>query len=129
MVDHKKHCEEREKSCDEMVLQLSNPYHYARALLALEEPLQNQPLIMTAVNKRSHLFHRIKNIMEMKNKHINLRQKFITLLIIATATISVAWLSPAENKVAQTKNKKAIQIIFIDAFQHHWLSHFYHLIC
>ncbi len=97
---------EREKSCDEMVLQLSNPYHYARALLALEEPLQNQPLIMTAVNKRSHLFHRIKNIMEMKNKHINLRQKFITLLIIATATISVAWLSPAENKVAQMKNKK-----------------------
>ena len=89
--------EEREKSCDEMVLQYSDPLHYARTLLSLEEPLAKQPLIMTAVGKRSHLFHRIKNIMEMKNNHLNLRQKFITLLVIAIATVSVAWLSPAEN--------------------------------
>ncbi len=98
--------EEREKSCDEMVLQLSDPFHYARALLALEEPSKNQLLVMTAIGKRSHLFHRIKNIMEMKNKHINLRQKFITLLVIATATISVAWFSPSENKVAQNEKGK-----------------------
>ena len=98
--------EEREKSCDEMVLQLSDPYHYARALLALEEPLKNQPLIMTAVNKRSHLFHRIKNIMEMKNNHINVRQKFITLLVIATAIISVAWLSPNAKAANNTIDKK-----------------------
>ncbi len=90
-----------------MVLQLSDPYHYARALLALEEPLKNQPLVMTAVGKRSHLFHRIKNIMEMKNNHLNLRQKFITLIVIAIAIVSVAWLSPAENKDAlKLKNKK-----------------------
>ncbi len=100
--------EEREKSCDEMVLQLSDPYHYARALLALEEPLQHRPLVMTAVGKRSHLFHRIKNIMEMKNNHLNLRQKFITLLVIATATISVAWLSPAENKTAHSEKQKSV---------------------
>jgi len=100
--------EEREKSCDEMALQLSDPFHYARALLALEEPLKNQPLVMTAVSKRSHLFHRIKNIMEMKNKHINLRQKFITLLIIATATISVAWLSPSESKSNHSEKQKDI---------------------
>ena len=100
--------EEREKSCDEMVLQVSDPYHYARALLALEEPLQHQPLVMTAVGKRSHLLYRIKNIMEMKNNHLNLRQKFITLLVIATATISVAWLSPAENKVAHSEKQKSV---------------------
>ena len=99
--------QEREKCCDEMVLQLSDPYHYARALLALEEPVQHLPLIMTAVGKHSHLFHRIKNIMEMKNNHLNLRQKFITLLVIATATISVAWLSPSQNKapLAETQNR------------------------
>ncbi|HEU5053147.1 MAG TPA: M56 family metallopeptidase, partial [Hanamia sp.] len=91
--------EEREKSCDEMVLQLSDPFHYARALLALEEPVRNQPLVMTAVNSRSHLFQRIKNIMEMKNKQINYRQKFITLIVIAIATVSVAWLSPDESKL------------------------------
>ena len=100
--------EEREKSCDEMVLQSSSPYHYARALLALEEPIKNQPLVMTAVNKRSHLFHRIKNIMEMKNNRIDLRQKFITLLVIAIATVSVAWLSPATGKVAQKENQKEV---------------------
>ncbi|MGN6802886.1 MAG: M56 family metallopeptidase [Ginsengibacter sp.] len=97
--------EEREKSCDEMVLQSSDPFHYARALLALEEPLKSQPLVMTAVNNRSHLFQRIKNIMEMKNKQINYRQKFITLTVIAIATVSVAWLSPDENKL----NKKEFQ--------------------
>jgi len=100
--------DEREKSCDEMVLQLSDPFNYARALLALEEPLKNQPFVMTAVDKRSHLLCRIKNIMEMKNKHINLRQKFITLLVIATATISVAWLSPSENKANNSEKRKNI---------------------
>ncbi len=100
--------EEREKSCDEMVLQFSDPYHYARALLSLEEPLTNHPLIMTAVGKRSHLLHRIKNIMEMKNNRLNLRQKFITLLVIATATISVAWLSPTEKKVAHSEQQRNV---------------------
>jgi bla regulator protein BlaR1 len=98
--------EEREKSCDEMVLQFSDPYHYARALLSLEEPLTNHPLIMTAVGKRSHLFHRIKNIMEMKKNRLNLRQKFITLLVIASATFSVAWLSPGENKMDHSEKQK-----------------------
>ncbi|HSN10445.1 MAG TPA: M56 family metallopeptidase, partial [Hanamia sp.] len=100
--------EEREKCCDEMVLQVSDPYHYARALLALEEPLQHQPLVMTAVGKRSHLFYRIKNIMEMKNNRLNLRQKLITLVVIAIATISVAWLSPAENKAAHSEKQNSV---------------------
>ena len=97
---------EREKCCDEMVLQLSDPYHYARALLALEEPLRNRALVMTAVGKHSQLLHRIKNIMEMKNNRINLRQKFIALMVIAIATVSVAWLSPRESKInPQTPNQ------------------------
>lgn len=100
--------EEREKSCDEMVLQFSDPYPYARALLSLEEPLSKKPLIMTAVGKRSHLFHRIKNIMEMKNNHLNLRQKLIAFLVIAMAIISVSWLSPSENKAHNSENQKSI---------------------
>ena len=95
--------EEREKCCDEMVLQLSDPYHYARALLALEEPMRNRALVMTAVGKRSQLLHRIKNIMEMKNNRINLRQKLMALLLIVSASFSVAWLSPKENETAQKK--------------------------
>lgn len=100
--------EERENCCDEMVLQSSDPYHYARALLALEEPLQNSPLIMTAIGKRSQLFHRIKKIMEMKNNPLNVRQKFITLLILVIATVSVAWLSPSENNLVPITNQKMI---------------------
>lgn len=90
--------EEREKCCDEMVLQLSDPFHYARALLALEEPLRSRAMVMTAVGKRSQLLYRIKNIMEMKNNRINLRQKLVALLVIAAATFSVAWLSPKETE-------------------------------
>lgn len=100
--------EERENCCDEMVLQLSDPYQYARALLALEDPLKNRPLVMTAVGNSSHLFHRIKKIIEMKNNPLNVRQKFITLLILMIATVSVAWLSPSENKVAHIDNQKMI---------------------
>ena len=93
--------EEREKSCDEMVVQFSTPFHYAHALLSLEEPLKKQSLVMTAVNKRSYLFHRIKNIMEMKNNQLGLRQKFMTLLVISIATISVAWLNPSTSPALQ----------------------------
>jgi len=100
--------EERENCCDEMVLQLSDPYHYARALLALEEPMKYSPLIMTAIGKRSQLFHRIKKIMEMKNNPLNARQKFITLLILVMATFSVSWLSPSENKVVSNDHQKMI---------------------
>jgi len=89
---------EREKCCDEMVLEISDPHHYAHALLALEEPARHKSLLMTAVGNRSQLLHRIKNIMEMKNNHINLRQKFIALLVIVAGTVSVAWLSPKEVK-------------------------------
>jgi beta-lactamase regulating signal transducer with metallopeptidase domain/O6-methylguanine-DNA--protein-cysteine methyltransferase len=100
--------EEREKCCDEMVLKLSDPYPYARALLALEEFGNNHhKLVMAAVNKRSQLFYRIKNIMEMKNKPINFSQKIIALAIVISATISVAWLTPNEKK--PTGNNKEIQ--------------------
>jgi len=108
--------EEREKCCDEMVLQLSDPYHYARALLALEEPLRNHALVMTAVAKRPQLLHRIKNIMEMKNNRINLRQKLVALLVVISASFSVAWLSPKENEIdAQKKQDLKKGVVVADA--------------
>ena len=102
---------EREKCCDEMVLELSDRRHYARALLALEEPLHRRALVMTAVSKRSQLFHRIKNIMEMKNNRINLREKFIAFAIVATAIISVAWLTPKESKTAHPEKQMQVNRI------------------
>ena len=94
---------ERELCCDEMVLQLSDPYQYAKALLTLEESGQNNHrLAMGANNKSTQLLNRIKNIMEMQNKHINLKQKLIALAIIVAGTISVAWLVPEENKTSHS---------------------------
>ena len=97
---------EREKSCDEMVLQSSEPHLYARALLALGEVGQNNRLALAAISKHRQLLHRIKNIMEMKNKHTHLRHKLAALAIVIAATISVAWFSPKENK--NTDSEKAI---------------------
>ena len=96
---------EREKSCDEMVLQLSEPYLYARALLALEEFGQSNRLAMTATSKHPQLLYRIKNIMEMKNKHLNLRHKLIALAIVIATTLSVAWISPKGNKKSHAEKK------------------------
>ena len=110
--------EEREKCCDEMVLKLSDPYQYAEALLALEEPLQKQVFVLAAIGKRSQLLYRIKNIMEMKNNHINFRQKFITFLVIISASISVAWLTPDQSKAAPANPQShVLKISFLHSEQ------------
>ena len=96
---------EREISCDEMVLQLSDRYQYAKALLTLEESGQNNHRLAMGTNsKSSPLLTRIKNIMEMKNTHINLKQKLIALTIVVAATVSIAWLTPNENKNSHPGN-------------------------
>ena len=114
---------EREKSCDEIVLQLTDPFHYAKALLALEEFGHNKyGLVMAAVSKRSQLLHRIKNIMEMQNNRINLRQKLIAVAIMITGTITIACLTPQENKAAHSgkevvASKKSLSIPVINQVQ------------
>jgi bla regulator protein BlaR1 len=90
--------EEREKCCDEMVLQSSDRYHYANALLALRQPLQNQPLVLSSVGKHRQLLNRIKYIIEMKQSQIHFSQKFLAFFVILIATFSVAWLTPKEEK-------------------------------
>lgn len=109
---------EREKSCDEMVLQLSEPYLYARALLALEEFGQNNRLAMAASSKQPQLLHRIKNIMEMKNKHTNLRHKLIALAIVITTALSVAWIYPKENIQSHAEKKAGSKTMAASINQH-----------
>ncbi|MGF7232085.1 M56 family metallopeptidase, partial [Arachidicoccus sp.] len=96
----KKIREERENCCDQIVLQQTdNPHNYATALMLLESSrIQSQQLAMAAVNKKPLLFNRIKNIMEMKAKPINLKQKLAAVLIAFTAVCSIAWLSPKQEK-------------------------------
>ena len=59
---------EREKSCDEMVLQFRyNPFQYATALLTLEQTTRDtQTLVLGAGGKKGDLLHRIEHIMGHK---------------------------------------------------------------
>lgn len=60
---------EREKSCDEMVLQFQYDSHeYASALLLLEKTGLQQPLQLRATGRKSDLLHRVEMIMGVRNK-------------------------------------------------------------
>lgn len=63
---------EREKSCDEMVLQFQYDSHeYASALLLLERSSRTQkPLAIAAGGKRNDLLHRVETIMGIQQKPV-----------------------------------------------------------
>jgi bla regulator protein blaR1 len=63
---------EREKSCDEMVMQYQyDPHGYASALLVLEKSNHlPKSLAVAAAGKKSDLFHRIEWIMGVKKKPV-----------------------------------------------------------
>lgn len=88
---------EREHCCDDMVLaHTTQPLHYAKALVALEEyRFTTNPMVMAAADNKQHLFYRIKRIMEMKTTHLNYSQKFMAMLIIAVGLTAIAWITPS----------------------------------
>ncbi len=63
---------EREKSCDEMVLQFQyDSYEYANALLTLEKVSHlSKPFAMSAAGKQNDLLHRIETILGVKHKTV-----------------------------------------------------------
>ncbi len=63
---------EREKSCDEMVLQFQYDSHdYATALLELEKANHgNQPMVIAASGKKNDLLHRVELIMGVQKKPV-----------------------------------------------------------
>lgn len=88
---------EREKSCDEMVLQFRyDSYDYAAALLALEKSHHAQrALALASAGKRNDLLHRVETILGMKNRTVISLKKLaglvasIILLFGFTAIVSV----------------------------------------
>ncbi len=94
---------EREHCCDDMVIaHTTQPLHYAKALVALEEyRFTTNSMAMAAADDKQHLFYRIKRIMEMKTTHLNYSQKFMAVLIIAVGLSAIAWITPsAEDKTS-----------------------------
>jgi beta-lactamase regulating signal transducer with metallopeptidase domain len=101
---------ERENCCDDLVLSLATPRLYAEALLALEENrLHKSRFVLAARNKKQELFHRIKRIMEMKTKKLNVMQKLLVLVILTGSIFSIAWLSP-ESKTDHIPGPDSIQV-------------------
>ncbi len=93
---------EREKSCDEIVVQFQyDPYGYATALLELEKNNhQPKPLALAAAGKKNDLLHRIEWIMGVKKKPVvsfnKLAGMFAGLLCIIALNALVILSKPAK---------------------------------
>lgn len=86
---------ERENSCDDLVISRTEPRIYASALLALEESrMRAGRFVLAAAGDKKLLFHRIKRVMEMRTKKMNVTQKLAAALILVLGFFSIAWLSP-----------------------------------
>jgi bla regulator protein BlaR1 len=97
--------EEREKHCDEMVLQFQyEPHGYASALLALEKAAHSPALAMAASgNKRNNLLHRIERIMGIRKQPVFSFNKLAGLVAAFLCFISLNALlllaRPGETKI------------------------------
>lgn len=82
---------EREKSCDEMVLQFQyDSYEYASALLTLEKVSREQRLlILNATGSGKQLLSRIETIMGVQQKRRVTARQFTTVLTALFCIVSV----------------------------------------
>jgi len=80
---------EREHCCDDMVLRATdNPENYAKALIHIAEQQQFTRLAPGAVGSRKHHFHsRIKRILNYHTMKTNMRDKVLSLTLLAGSII------------------------------------------
>jgi len=108
---------EREYSCDDMVLEHTRePIAYATALAALASPdLTYSRVVVAASGEPTHLFNRIKRIMEMKKSTFSYSRTTAAVLIIAIVACLAAWLpssvaGPREDKSGKEKREKTSKV-------------------
>jgi beta-lactamase regulating signal transducer with metallopeptidase domain len=92
---------EREHACDDLVLSLTGtPLTYAHALLKLEllKVKDTPALSLAASGESQHLYQRIKRITDMKTNYINPKQQILSITLALATIISLAWVSPKEEK-------------------------------
>ncbi|MEJ7767900.1 MAG: M56 family metallopeptidase [Chitinophagaceae bacterium] len=89
--------QEREKSCDDWVIQFRfDPYQYASALLQLEQcrtAFHSTSLAATGEDRKV-LLHRIQRIMGLKNTHPKNRCKLLTYFVLIGLISLIAFLDP-----------------------------------
>jgi bla regulator protein blaR1 len=102
---------QRESKVDEWVVrQTENPLEYAQTLISLEEKRKTslQPALAATSSYKS-LLSRIKNIMHMKTRNFKPGQKIAAMMVIAFATISLAWLNPSSVFFGYTNDTEVMQ--------------------
>jgi beta-lactamase regulating signal transducer with metallopeptidase domain len=96
---------EREKSCDEMVLQFRyNPFQYATALLTLEQTTRDtETLVLSAGGKKGDLLHRIEHIMGHKPAPALNTNKLAGLLgiLVAIVLLNLVLILPGQSTGTQ----------------------------
>ncbi|GGH18678.1 M56 family metallopeptidase [Mucilaginibacter phyllosphaerae] len=94
--------EERENSCDDMVVDVTQkPVIYAKALFKLEQNRQNQlQLALAVTGKKYYLLKRIERIMKTKKQMPNMRPTLVAMLILTLSFGALALLNP---QIAQGK--------------------------
>lgn len=104
---------EREKSCDEMVLQFQyDSYEYASALLTLEKTHRaNKVLILSASGKEHDLLSRVELIMGMRRKTTFTFNKFVGLLAGLIFIISLNSLLSFDRTVSGTRVNSLVSLI------------------
>lgn len=114
---------EREKSCDEMVLQFQYDSHdYATALLTLERTSHiNKPLAIAASGKRNDLLHRIETILGVEKKQLFSFQRvaglFTGLLIVFLMNaVLIISKQPAGNKASNSGDISS-SLNFFDGYE------------
>ena len=95
---------EREKHCDEMVLQFQyNAYDYASALLSLEKQAHSYYIMaMNATGNNFHLLNRVELILGKENKKSFTFKTWGGLLALLFFICSIAGLLPSKNKKENT---------------------------
>ncbi|MEN8226832.1 MAG: M56 family metallopeptidase [Bacteroidota bacterium] len=104
---------ERENCCDDrVVLSCGDPLAYARALLKLAE---HHPLFNTLVpgalgTEQYQLLNRIKRILNQSNMKTNIREKFVSLLIMAGGMIILLTVSGFSSGFSIVKNHDSREV-------------------
>ncbi|TDQ12068.1 M56 family metallopeptidase [Pedobacter metabolipauper] len=99
---------ERENSCDDLVVKVTNnPLLYAHALLKLEQTDNGHlSLALAAKSKKYRLLTRIDRIMKAEKLTISARNLLFVVLLSIGSIGSVAWISPLFNNGAISKGEE-----------------------
>ncbi len=111
--------EEREKSCDDLVVNnTQTPIVYVKALFKLEQHRQNKlQLALAVTGKKYQLLNRIERIMKAKNQIPSIRPTLVALFILTIVVSGLTLLTPqiAQGKISVKAITKLMPVDTIPA--------------